>query len=314
VLAQQEPTFRVDVQLVRMLATVKDNYGKPVGGLAKEDFTVFDNGVRQQISLFERHTAQPLSVAVLLDVSGSTAREMKYQTDAVHRFLTALFSEGNPEDQAALYTFNWQVVQNVDFTRNPERFRLALRNLKAEAGTSMYDAILLTARDVEERDGRHVVILVTDGGDTVSRTNFQQALEAVHRADAVVYPILTVPISNDAGRNVGGENALTHIAQTTGGRLFAPGINGLDQAFEEILRDLRTQYLIGYYPKSVPPTRERFHRIEIKISRPGLRVVTRTGYYGEFEPSGGGSGSDASRNRAGSSTPEISRNPVSSRK
>jgi Ca-activated chloride channel family protein len=285
--AQEEPTFRVDVKLVRMLATVKDNTGKPVGGLNKEHFSVFDNGIPQKIALFERHTAQPLSVGILLDISGSTAKEMKYQTDAVERFVKALFGEGNPEDRAALYTFKWDVTRSVSWTRNPERFSDAVKRLRAEAGTSMYDAILLASEDVAERDGRHVLVIVTDGGDTVSSTSYQKALQAAHAADAVLYPILTVPITNDPGRNVGGENALTTMAATTGGRVFAPGISGLDEAFSDILRDLRTQYLIGYYPRAVPRTKDRFHRLTITVNRPDLHVVTRTGYYGDADTSSG---------------------------
>src|SRR4051812_29498463 len=109
VVAAQESVFKIDVRLVRLIATVKDPTGKPVGGLSKEDFTVLDNGAKQTISLFERHTSQPLSVAILVDTSGSTGKEMKYQTDSVQRFLTALFKEGNPDDSASLLTFNWQV-------------------------------------------------------------------------------------------------------------------------------------------------------------------------------------------------------------
>jgi Ca-activated chloride channel homolog len=287
VAAQQEPTFRVDVKLVRMLATVKDTNGRPVGGLGKEDFAVYENGVIQKISLFERHTAQPLSVAILLDISGSTAKEMKYQTDAVGRFVKALFGEGNPGDRAALYTFKWDVTREVSWTKNPDRFVEKMKRLKAEAGTSLYDAILLASEDIAERDGRHVLIIVTDGGDTVSSTSYQKAMQAAHEADAVIYPILTVPITSDAGRNVGGENALTTMSMTTGGKLFAPGFNGLDQAFSEILRDLRTQYLIGYYPQGVPPTKDHFHRITLKPARPDLQVVTRTGYYGDSDSSAG---------------------------
>lgn len=139
--AQQDPVFRVDVQLVRMLATVTDDYGRPVGGLTKEDFRISDNGAPQEIALFERHTAQPLSVAILLDISGSTAKEMRYQTEAVQRFVKALFGEGNPGDRAALYAFNWQVTKHVDYSRNAERFAEQMKLLKAEAGTSLYDAM-----------------------------------------------------------------------------------------------------------------------------------------------------------------------------
>ena len=113
----QEPVFKVDVRLVRLVATVKDATGRPSAALKKEDFTVFDNGVKQKIALFERHTSQPLSVAVLIDTSGSTGKEMKYQTDSVHRFLQALFREGNPDDTLRCISFNWQVQEEVPFTR-----------------------------------------------------------------------------------------------------------------------------------------------------------------------------------------------------
>jgi Ca-activated chloride channel family protein len=285
----QEPTFRVDVRLVRMLATIKDNYGNPVGNLKKEEFTVLDNGVPQEIKLFERHTAQPLSVALLIDISGSTAKDFRYQADSVTRFLRALFREGNPDDAVALYSFNWQVMRHTDdFTRSAERLERRVRSLKSEAGTAMYDAVWLAADDLDEREGRRVMVLVTDGADTVSTKKFHDALEALHRVDAVLYAILVMPITNDAGRNVGGENALTTMTTGTGGRMFLPALGAsLDEAFDEILRDLRTQYLIGYYPQGIKPAKDPFHRTEIRVSRPGLRVVTRSGYYGDSTDPGG---------------------------
>jgi Ca-activated chloride channel family protein len=282
-LLAQEPVFKVDVRLVRLLATVKDDSGATVAALKKEDFTVFDNGVKQTISLFERHTSQPLSVAILVDISGSTGKEMKYQTDSVHRFLQALLKEGNPDDSASLVTFNWQVQELVPFTRNLRRFGAELRKLRGEAGTSLYDAIYLSSERIQEREGRRVLIVVTDGADTVSSKNYQEALRAAHDADAVVYGILVMPITNEAGRHIAGEHALTGISQSTGGRMFTPGLNALDTAFEDILRDLRTQYLIGFYPKNVPLTKDEFHRIEIRVLQPGLRVLCRTGYYGEAQ-------------------------------
>jgi Ca-activated chloride channel family protein len=157
-----------------------------------------------------------------------------------------------------------------------------LKRLKGEAGTSMYDAIYLASGDIQDRTGRHVLILVSDGGDTVSSKTYQDALRAAHDADVVLYTILVMPISSDAGRNIGGENALTGLSASTGGKVFAPGVNGLDMAFEEILRDLRTQYMLGFYPKGVPLTKDPFHKLTIKAARPDLRVVSRTGYYGEF--------------------------------
>jgi Ca-activated chloride channel family protein len=197
-----------------------------------------------------------------------------------------LFNEGNPDDSASLYTFNWEVTLRSSFTRRLARIEASLRQLHAEAGTSLYDAIFLAARDLEGRDGRHVMVVVTDGGDTTSTKNFHEALEAIQLADGVMYPIVVVPITNEVGRNVGGEHALTTFAAGTGGRTFFPGSAGeLDSAFSDILRELRTQYLIGYYPRNIPLTKDRFHSLRVTVSRPSLRVLTRTGYYGEFEDS-----------------------------
>jgi Ca-activated chloride channel family protein len=281
---QDDAVFRSDVQLVRILATVKDQSGALVGSLEKGDFEVRDNGVLQQISVFERQTDQPLSVAVLIDNSGSTAKDLKYETESVTRFLRALLREGNPEDAVALYSFNWQIVKQNAFTRSVASVERSLRGLRGEAGTSLYDAILLASRDIEDRPGRKVLVIVTDGGDTTSHSDFQRAAEAAQLADAVIYPVVVVPITNEAGRNVGGENALTTFALRTGGRVSAASLGAaLDQSFDQIIRDLRTQYLLAFYPHGVPPTKERFHALDITLSNPELQVKARSGYYGEAQ-------------------------------
>ena len=157
-----------------------------------------------------------------------------------------------------------------------------LKQLKSAGGTSLYDAIFLASHELEYRNGRHVIVLVTDGGDTTSTENYHQALEAAQLADTIMFPVLVVPITNDAGRNVGGENALTTLAAGTGGRVFTPNLGAqLDRAFDDILRELRTQYLIGFYPKDVPPSKDRFHTLKVSVQSRNLRVSTRSGYYGE---------------------------------
>jgi Ca-activated chloride channel family protein len=198
---------------------------------------------------------------------------------------------GNPQDTAALYSFNWEVRLQRSFTRNFATLDSRLKTLKSEGGTSLYDAIYLASRELEMREGRHVLVVVTDGGDTTSTKDFHQALEAAQLADAVLYPVLVMPITNDAGRNIGGENALTTLAAGTGGRVFKPGLGAeLDRAFSDILRELRTQYLLGFYPKDVPPTKDRFHILKVNAAGRNLRVLTRSGYYGEFSPSAKGPG------------------------
>ncbi len=279
---EADATFRSDVRLVRILATVKDQNGALIGSLQKTDFAVRDNGVPQQIAVFERQTEQPLSVAVLIDNSGSTAKDLHLEADSVTKFVRALLREGNPDDSVALYSFNWEVVKQNGFSRNVPALDRSLKNLRGEAGTSMYDAILLASRDIESRPGRKILVVVTDGGDTTSKSDFQRAAEAAQLADAVIYPILIVPITNDAGRNIGGENALTTLALRTGGRVFSPTVGAaLDQSFEQIIRDLRTQYLIAFYPRNVPATNDTFHRLDLAVSSAGLQVKARNGYYGE---------------------------------
>ena len=279
--AAQDVTFKTNVSLVRLLVTVKNAGGELIGGLEQADFSITDNGAPQSVAVFERRTAQPLSVVLALDISGSTASNLKYQTDSLTRFSRALFADGNPDDAAAVITFNWEVVRRTNFTRKLTNIESSLRNLKAEAGTSLYDGMLLSADELKRRDGRRVLVLITDGGDTTSSTDFHKALEAAHKADAVIYSILVVPISNDAGRNVGGENALTQFSNGTGGRVFLPTVGpALDAAFATILRDLRTQYLVGYYPKAVPLSKNRFHTVKLSLRDPALTAQTRTGYYG----------------------------------
>jgi len=280
----QDTVIRVNVRLVHLLVTVRDAAGGLVGSLRKSDFTVYDDNVKQDIAVFEHHTDQPLSISVLVDTSASTGIELKYELDSVRRFFNAVLREGNPDDAIALYSFNWEVRLITSFTHRMDRLERALHSLRSEGGTSMYDALYLASQDMEGREGRHVLIVVTDGGDTTSYKDFRTALEAAQRADAVIYPILVMPITNPAGRNIGGENALTTLAQGTGGTVFKPDLGAeLDNAFSDILEALRTQYLIGFYPKDVPPTKNRYHQLRVTVDRPGLRVVTRTGYYGDSD-------------------------------
>jgi len=277
-----QSTFRVDVKLVRLLVSVKDARGQLVGSLEKPDFSVYDSGVKQEVAVFEHHTALPLSVSLLIDTSGSTSKDLRYETTSLEKFLRALLREGNPADAAALYAFNDQVTRMNSFTRREQPLIDSLKELKGKAGTSLYDAVYLASRELTRRDGRHVIVAVTDGGDTTSDKKYADAFESAQSADAIIYPILVIPITNDAGRNLGGERALETLASGTGGRVFQPmGASELDEAFTQILRDLRTQYLVAYYPHNLPADAPRFHLVRVELSRKDLRATTRTGYYGD---------------------------------
>ncbi len=285
----EEPGFQVNVQLVTVIATVKDASGALVADLAKDDFTVLAGGVPQQVTLFERQTGRPLSVVLLFDASLSVAKELRFEQDAAHRFVRRLLTSGaQPEDRVAVYKFSSSISELTDFTASLARLEKAIYMMRPESGTSLYDAVYLAAEHLERREGRKVIIVVTDGGDTTSNKKFSDALAAAQRAEAVVYSIIVVPVTADAGRNLGGENALRTISASTGGVCYRQySERDLDQAFRQIERDLRIQYLLGFYPRDVPPSKDRYYRLEVQVQRPGLEVLARTGYYGEASPSSG---------------------------
>ena len=124
------PTFKVDVKLVRLLVTVKNRQGALVGALDRNDFSVYDCGVKQDLAVFERQTELPLSISVLIDTSGSTAKDVRYETTSVEKFFKALLGEGNSKDAAALYGFNYDVTLLQGFTRSSGRLNENLRSLK----------------------------------------------------------------------------------------------------------------------------------------------------------------------------------------
>lgn len=276
----EQPTFSVKVNLVRLLVSVRNQFGAVLTNLEKQDFRVFDNGVPQEIAVFERNTSLPLSVAIMIDTSGSTQQDLHYEIASVLKFIPTLLQAGNPDDSFALFSFNWRTNLEVDFSRNQRRAERALHALRGEGGTSLYDAIYLASDTLASREGRHVMVVVTDGGDTTSYKKYGDALAAAQRADVVMYPVVVIPIESDAGRNLGGEHALATLAASTGGQIFNPhGFEQLDEAFADILRELRTQYLIGFYPRNVREQPRSFHPVKVEARNSAFRVTARSGYY-----------------------------------
>jgi Ca-activated chloride channel family protein len=287
-LAQQQPVFHDTVSLVHVIASVKNSRGELVGALQKSDFRIFDNGVPQEVAVFERQTSQALSIAVMIDASGSTNKDLKYETDSAAKFLHALLAEGNPDDAVALYSFDYQVSEMRHFTHNYASLESALKLVHGSGGTSLYDAIYLASKELESREGRKVIVMISDGGNTTSSMDIQKSLKAAQLADAVIYPVVVIPITNEAGRNTGGEHSLIFMAEGTGGRSFFPTYGKeLDKAFSDIITELRTQYFLGFYPKEVPLPKSPFHKLDVRVESPDLRVSARNGYYGDAEGAGG---------------------------
>jgi Ca-activated chloride channel homolog len=276
---EQQPTFKVNVKLVNLYATVVDAQGHPVGGLQQGEFAVFEDGKPQKIAVFARESGLPLSIVLAIDTSLSTRKDLKLELDSARRFTHAIL---RPADALSLYQFSEIVSELVPFTSNLGRIDAGIERVRSGAATAMYDAVYLGARALDERQGRKVMVVITDGGDTASKVDYASALRAAQESEAIVYSIIVVPVEASAGRDTGGEHALVQISTDTGGKYFyASSLRQLDRAFAQISDELRTQYLLAYYP-SEPLSDSEFRRVEVRVNVPGgseMSVRHRTGYY-----------------------------------
>ncbi len=278
---KQAPTFRVDVKLVNVFVTVTDANGAPVGGLKKDDFKIFEDGHPEQISVFARESELPLSIALMIDTSLSTRKDLKLELDSARRFVHSIL---RPVDALSLFQFSEDVDQLVPFTSDLQRIDRGIERVRVGAATALYDAVYLGADALLDRRGRKVMVVITDGGDTVSKTDYRQALRAAQEAESIVYSIIVVPVSASAGRDIGGEHALMQLSQDTGGKHFyADSTSQIEDAFRKISDELRTQYLLAYYPSRRLADSD-FRRIQINVKGEsdgpgGLRARHRTGYY-----------------------------------
>jgi Ca-activated chloride channel family protein len=277
-LPAQEATLRVDVRLVNVFVNVTDPNGAIVGGLTREDFALAEDGRPQQIALFERQSELPLNLTLAIDTSGSVKKDLVAEADAAKRFTHALLRQ---QDQMSLLQFATEVRELAPFTNKPSQIDRGLSQLRSDYATALYDAIYLGSERLGRQDGRKVLVLVSDGGDTAKSTTYAEALEAALRNDVMIYSLIDVPIEASAGRDIGGEHALITLAEQTGGKSFYVSDGGLDKAFTRVSEDLRTQYLLGYYPHNQEPGRN-FHRIKVTVPRAAAQAFNirhRTGYY-----------------------------------
>lgn len=275
-----ETTLKVDVKLVSVFATVVDAHGGPVGGLVKDNFSVTEDGREQKIAVFERESALPLSIVLAVDTSGSTRKDLPLEVQSARHFAHTVL---RPQDALAVFSFSEIVDQLVSFTPSLRDIDRGLDRIRTGSATALFDAVMLGSNALEERRGRKVMVVITDGGDTASRVDYQEALRAAQEAEAIVYSIIVVPVEANAGRELGGEHALIQLSEDTGGKhYYAASAAGLDAAFRQISDELRTQYLIGYYP-SQKLTDSEFRRIVVKVQSPnappGVQVRHRAGYY-----------------------------------
>jgi Ca-activated chloride channel family protein len=303
----QEDVLRIRTEEVLLPVSVRDEAGSPVGGLDKEKFVVFDNGVRQQIMSFNRRRV-PANIVLLLDASSSVFSQMRFIREAAKRFIQGLVSE----DKVCVVQFSDGVELLQDWTPATElslleksldwRYHPGLR-------TTFYDGLYLAAQEqLSKVEGRRIVILLTDGLDTAEKqkASFEDALNAVRRADASVYVVsLTAYLRAQLEGKVGktkirrmlsgydqrevayylgmidrSEKLLEGLAVQTGGRMFLPVKDEeLEPAYRAIAEELRTQYIITYQPQPRASAGE-YRRVRVLVLPGDYEVATRAGYTG----------------------------------
>jgi Ca-activated chloride channel homolog len=273
-------TLKVDVKLVNVFVTVTDSHGAPVGGLVKENFALKEDGKDQKIAVFNRESELPLSIVLAVDTSLSTRKDLPLELTSARKFAHTIL---RPQDGLSVYKFSEEVSEVVPFTSNLKTIDAGIDRIRNGAATALYDAIFLGSQALTRRRGRKVMVLITDGGDTVSQVSYQEALRAAQESEALVYSIIIVPVEASAGRDTGGEHALIQISADTGGKYYyASSIGQLDEAFRKISDELRTQYLLAYYP-SQRFSDSPFRRIQVNLLNPPpggpFDLHNRAGYY-----------------------------------
>ena len=277
----QEPstTLKVDVKLVNVFVTVTDEHGAPMGRLNKDNFKLNEDGKEQKIAVFDKESAMPLSIVLAVDTSLSTRKDLPLELASGRKFAKTIL---RPQDGLAVFQFSEIVNEVVPFTADLKSIDHGIDKMRLGSATALYDALFLGSRALEKRQGRKVMVVITDGGDTASKVDYHDAVRAAQEAEAIVYSIIVVPVEANAGRDLGGEHALVQISEDTGGKhYYASSLPQLDDAFRQISDELRTQYLLAYYP-SQRLSDSDFRRIAVSVSgtpETGLQVRHRAGYY-----------------------------------
>ncbi len=287
VLLAQDPVIRVDVQLVNITYTVRNKQGGLVGNLTKDDFTVFEDGKQQEINRFQRDTDLPLTIGLLIDISGSMYNVISTGKRAASEFFRKVL---RPKDLAFLITFGSELELLQDLTSSVNLLDKGLSQVEGQRptrvmtqgpvpttprGTRMFDAVYLAAEEkLKNEAGRKVIVLLTDGADQGSFYKPMDALKQTHLSDAVIYSFFYYEPMYGSD-----EGALKKLSGETGGRVFdVTKRGGLDRSFEQLQEEMRSQYSLSYSPLN-DKRDGAFRRVEIKPKDSSLKVQARRGYY-----------------------------------
>ena len=264
--------------LVTVIASVTGKDGNFVSDLKKEDFEILEDKVPQTLSGFSREDSIPLELAFLFDTSGSVRERRDFEKKAAVNFFKDVF---RPQDHGSIYLVNTEVERELSLTNKLEYIINSINRIQVERGaTALYDAIYLASKDLDQTSGRHVMMILSDGRDNVSRYDLKKALAEAQDADVVVYAIH--PYGRDLSANLrdpGAEQALISFAEQTGGEAyFSANVDELEQDFHRFAAELHAQYVLTYYPKN--EARDgKFRGLSVSVKRQGLTVRARKGYF-----------------------------------
>jgi len=271
-------TISVDVALVDVPFTVTDKKGRSIRNLKREHFKVYEDDRLQTIKSFSAEPNLPMTIALLVDTSGSVRERLRFEQEAaIHFFKSALIRQ---KDRAVVLSFDTRVDLVQDFTDDPDILAGAVRKMRAGGGTALYDAVhLAVTKKLMGEEGRRIVVMITDGDDTSSRLTMNTALEDAQRNDVIIYAISTNSSGLGGEKNKKGDDVLKKFTEITGGKVFFPDkVEDLSSNFSDIREELRFQYALAYSPTNV--LRDgAFRRIRIEPANKDHVARARTGYF-----------------------------------
>lgn len=292
---ESEDTIRINSDLVNVVVTISRKSTADPINLKQEDFEILEDGAPQEIANFARDADQPLRMVMLYDTSLSVAQRLNFERRASARFFERVM---RPQDRAAVFSVSTDVVVLQDFTNRVPLLVDAIRQLKAQGATSLYDGIYLASEYLKNAEGRRVIVIVSDGGDTTSNKGLLEALAQAQKSDALIFAIFTGnPAPSQNLRDLAAERALEALTRETGGEVLKPklstgwqpneeadeqSLKELDRAFANLAEQLRTQYVLGFF--STNEKRDgSFRKLSVRIKKPAYTARARTGYYAPKE-------------------------------
>jgi Ca-activated chloride channel family protein len=276
-----QPTFRSGVDLTSFAVTATDKKGNIITGLTRDDFEVIEDGKTQTTDYFAQgdgDAAPPMHLGLMIDASGSMQNDMKLAQAAAIKFLNMLPAA----EDITLVDFDTQVritrYPQRDFARLVER----IRQRKPDGWTALYDALGTYLDGADSQDGRKVLVMYTDGGDSRSALSLPETMTLLKASNVTVYAIGLVENTGSARAQM--QLTLRQLAEVTGGQAFFPmAMNDVESAYEKVLAEIKGQYHLGY--QSTNTKRDgAWRKVEIRVKRPDVRIRSRKGYFGPYKP------------------------------